>query len=81
MAGQMPVYQAAEMLRVSERQVKRILAAYREEGVDALSTGIVDAVADVNTKADGGNRSFIWRLPETIRRISRFFTARWHRID
>ena len=51
----MPVYQAAEMLRVSERQVKRILAAYREEGVDALSTGIVDAVADVNTKADGGN--------------------------
>ena len=55
MACQMPVYQAAEVLRVSERQVEHILAVYRKEGVDALSTGIVDVVADVNTKAEGGN--------------------------
>ena len=39
MAGQLPVGQAAELLGISERHVRRILAAYREEGAAALVHG------------------------------------------
>ena len=39
MAGQMPVGQAAELLGISERQIRRILTAYREEGAAALVHG------------------------------------------
>ncbi len=39
MVGQLPVGQAAEVLGISERHVRRILAAYREEGAAALVHG------------------------------------------
>ena len=39
MVGQLPVAQAAELLRVSERHVWRVLAAYRREGAAALVHG------------------------------------------
>ena len=39
--GQLTVGQAAEVLGRSERQVRRILAAYRKEGVAALAHGVV----------------------------------------
>jgi transposase len=39
MAGQMTAAGAAELLGLSERQVRRILAAYREEGAAALVHG------------------------------------------
>ena len=38
-SGQLSVGQAAPLLEVSERHVRRILAAYREEGVAALAHG------------------------------------------
>ena len=39
LADQVPVCQAAEVLGVSERHMRRILAAYREEGAAALAHG------------------------------------------
>ena len=39
LAGQVPVCQAAEVLGVSERHMRRILAAYRKEGAAALAHG------------------------------------------
>ena len=39
MVGQLPVGQAAEVLEISERHVRRIPAAYREEGTPRWSTG------------------------------------------
>ncbi len=39
LVGQLPVGQAAEVLGISERHVRRILAAYREEGAAALVHG------------------------------------------
>ena len=37
--GEVTAVQAAEVLRISERQVRRILAAYRKEGAAALAHG------------------------------------------
>ena len=39
LADQVPVCQAAEVLGVSERHMRRILAAYRKEGAAALAHG------------------------------------------
>ena len=39
LADQVPVCQAAEVLGVSERHLRRILAAYRKEGAVALAHG------------------------------------------
>ena len=39
LAGQVPVCQAAEVLGVSERHMRRILAVYRKEGAAALAHG------------------------------------------
>ena len=39
MVGQLPVGQAAEVLGISDRHVRRILAVYREEGAAALVHG------------------------------------------
>ena len=36
---QLPSAQAAEIVRVSERHTKRILAAYRKDGAAALANG------------------------------------------
>src|SRR5579863_10681639 len=37
--GQLSAAQAAELLQISERHMRRILAAYRKEGVAALAHG------------------------------------------
>lgn len=39
LVGQLPVAEAAAVLDLSERQVRRLLAAYRKEGVAALAHG------------------------------------------
>ena len=41
LADQVPVCQAAEVLGVSERHMRRILAAYRKEDAAAWSAGLL----------------------------------------
>jgi transposase len=52
--GQLTAVQAAELIGRSERQVRRLLAAYRQGGAGALAHG-------------NRGRSPAWRIPETVR--------------
>ena len=52
LADQVPVCQAAEVLGVSERHMRRILAAYRKEGAAALDCCQSAKVGQIGTRED-----------------------------
>ena len=76
LVGQLPVGQAAEVLGISERHVRRILATYREEGAAALVHGnrgcrpanatseatIAEVLALAATRYSGTNRTHLSEL-------------------
>ena len=69
----LPIAQAAEIMGVSERHTKRLLAAYRREGPAALAHGnrgrrphnaVPEAAAAAVVKA--GQQPLRWRQPHSL---------------
>ena len=64
LADQVPVCQAAEVLGVSERHMRRILAAYRKEGAAALAHGNRGR-RPANTTTETNKMTYVVQLART----------------